>query len=52
MGNYSQLASKIKQFSRHKKLLKNKTLLGFKSLDRFNYYKNCNEYFYTIIKYL
>ena len=52
VGNYSQLANKIKKFSSHKKLLKNKTLLGFKSLDRFNYNKNCNEYFYTIIKHL
>ena len=50
--NYSQLADMIKKFSKYKNLLKKKNLLGFKSLGRFNYDKNCNEYFYAIIKYL
>ena len=50
--NYKQLATKIRKFYKYKNSLRTKSLLGFKSLERFNYNNKCNEYFNTIIKYL
>ena len=50
--NYKQLSLKIKKFYKYKYSLKAKSLLGFKSLERFDYNKRCNEYFDTITKYL
>ncbi len=46
--NYNQLASLIIYSSKNKKLIRRKILLGFNSLVRFDYKKNCNKYLNVI----
>ena len=48
VGNYKQLSQKIIFYSKNKKLLKNKINLSFKNLNRFDYNKNMELYYYLV----
>jgi glycosyltransferase involved in cell wall biosynthesis len=48
VGNYKQLSQKIIFYSKNKNLLKNKINLSFKNLNRFNYNKNMELYYYLV----
>ena len=52
MNDHKDLAKKICLISANKAKLKEKTLIGFKNLKRFNQTKNLNSYYYIIKKYL
>jgi len=52
MNDYKDLAKKICFINDNKAMLKNKTLIGFKNLKRFNQKTNLNNYYYIIKKYL
>ena len=50
IGDYKELSNKIVFFKKKKKILRKKTLAGYKSLDRFDYNINCNKYLLIIKK--
>jgi len=50
IGDYNQLSSLIIKYSKNKKLFYKKTILGFKSLSRFNYTNNCKKYLKVIVE--
>ena len=49
VGNYKKLSKIILNYNKKKN---KKILLGFNSLNRFNYNKSMKEYYYSIIKFL
>ena len=50
IGDYNQLSSLILKYSKNKKLFYKKTILGFKSLNRFDYMNNCKKYLKVILE--
>jgi glycosyltransferase involved in cell wall biosynthesis len=52
IGNYKDLAKKINNYYKNKKLINKMILQGFKAMDRFDYKKNCHKYFQIIVNYL
>ena len=50
VGNYKKLSKIILNYNKKKN--DKKILLGFNSLNRFNYNKSMKEYYYSIIKFL
>ena len=51
-GDYKDLAKKIYHFQKYKKKLNKKILVGFKSLDRFDYETNSKKYLNIIKQHL
>jgi glycosyltransferase involved in cell wall biosynthesis len=51
-GNYKLLAKKIEMFYLNQKKLKNKSAYAYRTLYRFDYKHNLNEYLKIILKYL
>ncbi len=52
VGDYIKLSSLILYYSKNKKLLSNKILIGYKNLHRFDKNKNLDMYYQIISKYL
>jgi len=52
MNDYKDLASKICFIHNNKAKLKDKTLIGFENLKRFNQETNLNKYYFVIKKHL
>jgi len=54
VGNIEQLKNKILFVidKKNSKIIKKKILIGYKSINRFNYNKNINNYFNLVKKYL
>ena len=50
MKDHDKLSSLILKYSKNKKLLQKKAIKGFKSLNRFDYKKNCEKYLKVIEK--
>ena len=50
IGDYNQLSNLILKYSKNKKLFYKKTILGFKSLNRFDYMNNCKKYLKVILE--
>ena len=48
IGDYKKLSNLILEYSKNKKKHLNKILIGYKNLDRFDYYKNLNKYLKVI----
>jgi len=52
IGDYKQLSTLILKYSKNKKLFYKKSILGFKSLNRFDYKNNCEKYLKIITQFL
>jgi len=52
IGNYRDLAKKINDYYKNKKLINKMILQGFKAMDRFDYEMNCRKYFKLVNNYL
>jgi len=52
IGDYKDLAKKINNYYKKKKLINKMILQGFKAMNRFDYETNCKKYFQVINSYL
>ena len=52
INNYKDLAKKIFEINKNKTMLKKKTLVGYRNLDRFNQEKNLQKYYLVLKNYL